>query len=174
MSEVYTYNFKILCYYVNKAIPSLWECGVEEKILVKSAIFNAVIIFVWHIYSSCFFVSARLAHEWQAFVSRTHKLRKNFVSVKGIYYQVPIREFVMVVNLNCMCYGFIMLSVQAEVEGQTITWMTPHPLQQVVPDDVDITTMLNFLQFYEVSFTSFVASFLASFFCPHWYLLLHS
>ncbi|KAF7819534.1 pescadillo-like protein [Senna tora] len=66
----------------------------------------------------------RLAHEWQAFVSRTNKLRKTFVSVKGIYYQ-------------------------AEIEGQTITWMTPHPLQQVVPDDVDITTMLNFLQFYE-------------------------
>ncbi|KAJ1412155.1 Pescadillo [Sesbania bispinosa] len=47
----------------------------------------------------------RLAHEWQAFISRTHKLRKAFVSVKGIYYQ-------------------------AEVEGQTITWLTPHSLQQ--------------------------------------------
>ncbi|KAI9075541.1 hypothetical protein K1719_042447 [Acacia pycnantha] len=66
----------------------------------------------------------RLAHEWQAFISRTHKLRKTFVSVKGIYYQ-------------------------AQVEGQTITWITPHPLQQVVPDTVDITTMLNFSQFYE-------------------------
>ncbi|TKY63217.1 Pescadillo-like protein [Spatholobus suberectus] len=66
----------------------------------------------------------RLAHEWQAFISRTHKLRKTFVSVKGIYYQ-------------------------AEFEGQTITWLTPHSLQQVVSDDVDITTMLNFLQLYE-------------------------
>ncbi|AES81736.1 putative BRCT domain-containing protein [Medicago truncatula] len=66
----------------------------------------------------------RLAHEWQAFVSRTHKLRKTFVSVKGIYYQ-------------------------AEVEGQKITWLTPHSLQQVVSEDVDIPTMLNFLQLYE-------------------------
>ncbi|MCH82000.1 pescadillo-like protein [Trifolium medium] len=66
----------------------------------------------------------RLAHEWQTFVSRTHKLRKTFVSFKGVYYQ-------------------------AEVEGQTITWLTPHLQQQVVSDDVDIPTVLNFLQLYE-------------------------
>ncbi|KHN03966.1 pescadillo homolog [Glycine soja] len=80
----------------------------------------------------CVHKCRRLAHEWQAFVSRTHKLRKTFVSVKGIYYQ-------------------------AEVEGQTITWLTPHSLQQVVSDDVDITTMLNFLQLYEplLSFVNF-------------------
>ncbi|KAL2954382.1 hypothetical protein AAZX31_19G218500 [Glycine max] len=80
----------------------------------------------------CVHKCRRLAHEWQAFVSRTHKLRKTFVSVKGIYYQ-------------------------AEVEGQPITWLTPHSLQQVVSDDVDITTMLNFLQLYEplLSFVNF-------------------
>ncbi|XP_019429028.1 PREDICTED: pescadillo homolog isoform X1 [Lupinus angustifolius] len=66
----------------------------------------------------------RLAHEWQAFISRTHKLRKAFVSVKGIYYQ-------------------------AAVEGQAITWLTPHSLQQVVSEEVDLHTMLNFLQLYE-------------------------
>ncbi|KEH25419.1 pescadillo amino-terminal protein [Medicago truncatula] len=33
--------------------------------------------------------------------------------------------------------------------GLTITWLTPHLLQQVVSDDVDIPTMLIFLQFYE-------------------------
>uniref|UniRef100_A0A368UIF6 Pescadillo homolog n=1 Tax=Glycine max TaxID=3847 RepID=A0A368UIF6_SOYBN len=37
----------------------------------------------------CVHKCRRLAHEWQAFVSRTHKLRKTFVSVKGIYYQYP-------------------------------------------------------------------------------------
>lgn len=47
-------------------------------------------------------------------------------------------------------YEFIILFVQAEVEGQTITWLTPHSLQQVVSDDVDIATLLNFLQLYEV------------------------
>ncbi|KAL2528917.1 pescadillo-related [Forsythia ovata] len=66
----------------------------------------------------------RLSHEWQAYISRTHKLRKTFLSVKGIYYQ-------------------------AEVQGQTITWLTPHALQQVLPMDVDYNIMLTFLEFYE-------------------------
>ncbi|CAH9104634.1 unnamed protein product [Cuscuta epithymum] len=66
----------------------------------------------------------RLSHEWQAYVSRTHKLRKAFISVKGIYYQ-------------------------AEIEGQKITWLTPHALQQVLPDDVDYKILLTFLEFYE-------------------------
>ncbi|XP_051137124.1 pescadillo homolog [Andrographis paniculata] len=65
----------------------------------------------------------RLSHEWQAYISRTHKLRKTFISVKGIYYQ-------------------------AEVEGQTITWLTPHALQQVLPE-VDYRILLTFLEFYE-------------------------
>ncbi|KAL5764830.1 hypothetical protein ACOSQ2_017424 [Xanthoceras sorbifolium] len=29
----------------------------------------------------------KLSHEWQAYIARTHKLRKVFISVKGIYYQ---------------------------------------------------------------------------------------
>lgn len=55
-----------------------------------------------------------------------------------------------------------MLFVQAEVEGQMITWLTPHSLQQVVSDDVDIVTMLNFLQLYEVGY---IYSCLLIFFC---------
>lgn len=66
----------------------------------------------------------RLCHEWQAYISRNHKLRKIFVSVKGIYYQ-------------------------ADLEGQKITWLTPHALQQVLPADVDYKIMLTFLEFYE-------------------------
>ncbi|GKV07777.1 hypothetical protein SLEP1_g19499 [Rubroshorea leprosula] len=66
----------------------------------------------------------RLCHAWQAYISRTHKLRKVFISVKGIYYQ-------------------------AEVEGQKILWLTPHPLQQVLTEDVDFDVMLTFLEFYE-------------------------
>ncbi|KAI3818130.1 hypothetical protein L1987_11933 [Smallanthus sonchifolius] len=65
-----------------------------------------------------------LSLEWQAYISRTHKLRKAFISVKGIYYQ-------------------------AEVEGQKVTWLTPHALQQVMPQDVDYKIMLTFLEFYE-------------------------
>ncbi|KAM1791562.1 hypothetical protein ACFX12_035516 [Malus domestica] len=45
----------------------------------------------------------RLSHEWQAYISRTHKLHKVF----------------------------------AEVKGQKVTWLTPHPLQQVWTDDID-------------------------------------
>lgn len=66
----------------------------------------------------------RLSHEWQAYISRTHSLRKTFISVKGIYYQ-------------------------AEIEGQKITWLTPHAMQQVLTDDVDFNVMLTFLEFYE-------------------------
>ncbi|KAL9231215.1 hypothetical protein vseg_006470 [Gypsophila vaccaria] len=66
----------------------------------------------------------RLSHEWQAYVARTHKLRKTFISVKGIYYQ-------------------------AEVEGQKITWIVPHSLQQVVPADVDLNVFATFLELYE-------------------------
>ncbi|KAL9273408.1 Pescadillo-like protein, partial [Drosera capensis] len=64
----------------------------------------------------------RLSHEWQAYISRTHKLRKTFISVKGIYYQ-------------------------AEILGQKITWVTPHALQQVISDDVDFSVMLALLGF---------------------------
>lgn len=42
--------------------------------------------------------------------------------------------------------------VQAEVKGQLITWLTPHPLQQVLTEDIDFNIMLNFLEFYEVTF----------------------
>ncbi|XP_024528624.1 pescadillo homolog [Selaginella moellendorffii] len=66
----------------------------------------------------------RLSLEWQAYVTRTHSLRKIFVSVKGIYYQV-------------------------EVSGQKITYLTPHVLNQILPEDVDFRVMLTFAEFYE-------------------------
>lgn len=74
----------------------------------------------------------RLSHEWQAYIARTHCLRKTFISVKGIYYQ-------------------------AELEGQKITWLTPHALQQVLTEDVDFNVMNTFLEFYEalLSFVNF-------------------
>ncbi|KAL9380987.1 hypothetical protein Peur_026644 [Populus x canadensis] len=54
------------------------------------------------------------------FLVLTYKLRKVFISVKGIYYQ-------------------------AEIEGQKITW---HAMQQVLPDDVNFSTnLLGFVNF---------------------------
>ncbi|GBF98730.1 hypothetical protein Rsub_11279 [Raphidocelis subcapitata] len=65
----------------------------------------------------------RLALEWQAYVARTGALRRTFISVKGFYYQ-------------------------AEVHGQSVTWLVPHGLAQVLPPDVDYRVMLTFLDFY--------------------------
>lgn len=44
---------------------------------------------------------AKLANEWQLYVMNTHSLRKSFLSIKGVYYQ-------------------------AEVQGETITWLVPY------------------------------------------------
>ncbi|GFR53151.1 hypothetical protein Agub_g15871, partial [Astrephomene gubernaculifera] len=65
----------------------------------------------------------RLALEWQAYIVRSGALRRVFVSVKGYYFQ-------------------------AEVLGQSVTWLTPHALSQVLPPDVDYKVMLTFLEFY--------------------------
>ncbi|GLI67532.1 hypothetical protein VaNZ11_011746, partial [Volvox africanus] len=67
--------------------------------------------------------SRRLALEWQAYVVRSGALRRVFVSVKGYYFQ-------------------------AEVLGQSVTWLVPHALSQVLPTDVDYRVMLTFLEFY--------------------------
>eukprot|EP01026_Neomeris_dumetosa_P001856 TRINITY_DN10481_c0_g1_i5.p1 TRINITY_DN10481_c0_g1~~TRINITY_DN10481_c0_g1_i5.p1 ORF type:complete len:700 (-),score=123.62 TRINITY_DN10481_c0_g1_i5:388-2466(-) len=69
-------------------------------------------------------VSTRLALEWQAYIIRTHSLRKVFISVKGIYFQ-------------------------AQVMGQLVTWLIPHQVGQILPVDVDYRVMLTFLEFYQ-------------------------
>ena len=38
--------------------------------------------------------------------------------------------------------------MQAEVMGQAITWLVPHQLAQVLPNDVDYRVMLTFLELY--------------------------
>lgn len=43
------------------------------------------------------------------------------------------------------------MSLQAEVQGQKITWLTPHALQQVLTDDIDFNVMLTYLEFHEVA-----------------------
>ncbi|KAG8936604.1 mRNA-binding ribosome synthesis protein nop7 [Tulasnella sp. 418] len=55
---------------------------------------------------------------------RTRSLRKVFLSIKGIYYQ-------------------------AEVMGQTITWIVPYQFTQTIPSDVDVRVMLTFLELYQ-------------------------
>uniref|UniRef100_M4BP54 Pescadillo homolog n=1 Tax=Hyaloperonospora arabidopsidis (strain Emoy2) TaxID=559515 RepID=M4BP54_HYAAE len=67
----------------------------------------------------------RLVREWQNYIVATRALSKVFVSIKGIYYQ-------------------------ANVQGQTITWLVPHQFTPTVDKRVDVRVMLTFLEFYEV------------------------
>ncbi|KAJ0982076.1 hypothetical protein J5N97_010331 [Dioscorea zingiberensis] len=55
-------------------------------------------------------------------------------------------------------------TLKTKVEGQKITWLTPHALQQVLTDDVDFNVMLTFLEFYEAKSVLFQP---ASEFLPH-------
>ena len=66
----------------------------------------------------------RLSAEFQNYVMTTKSLQKVFLSIKGIYYQ-------------------------AEIKGQTITWIVPYAFSQDVPTDVDFRVMSTFLEFYE-------------------------
>ena len=74
----------------------------------------------------------RLCHEFQHYIIETHGLRKAFLSIKGIYYQ-------------------------AEVQGETITWLAPYEFSQHVPPNVDFRVMLTFLEFYQslIGFVNF-------------------
>ncbi len=91
----------------------------------------------------------RLALEWSAWVVRSSALRKVFVSVKGIYFQVSraARQW------SCGRQGSRLQGSlcgvpqerrcararrpQADVMGQAVTWLVPHQLAQVLPLDVD-------------------------------------
>ncbi|SGZ25896.1 BQ5605_C024g09794 [Microbotryum silenes-dioicae] len=78
----------------------------------------------------------QLAAQWQLYVMRTRSLRKVFLSIKGIYFQ-------------------------AEVQGQTVTWLVPYMFTQTVslalnllpsawiPSDLDYRIMLTFLELYQ-------------------------
>ncbi|ORX72918.1 hypothetical protein DL89DRAFT_265090 [Linderina pennispora] len=65
----------------------------------------------------------RLSAEFMHFVVHSHALRKVFLSIKGIYYQ-------------------------AEISGQTVTWIVPYQFSQHIPLDVDFRVMATFLEFY--------------------------
>lgn len=65
----------------------------------------------------------RLTVEFMHYVIAAKALRKVFVSIKGIYYQ-------------------------ADIHGQTVTWIVPHALPSHQPADVDFKVMLTFTEFY--------------------------
>ncbi|XP_019722732.1 pescadillo [Hippocampus comes] len=65
----------------------------------------------------------RLTVEWMNFAITSRALRKVFISIKGIYYQV-------------------------EVMGQLITWLVPYQFSHDHPTDVDYRVMATFTEFY--------------------------
>lgn len=67
---------------------------------------------------------ARLCAQWQIYIMQSRSLRKVFLSIKGIYFQ-------------------------AEVRGQTITWLVPYMFTQYIPHDVDFRIMSTFLELYQ-------------------------
>lgn len=69
-------------------------------------------------------VSAGLLREFEAFLLKERCVRRTFVSIKGIYYQ-------------------------AEILGQTVTWIVPHERTTPLPTDVDYRVMHTFLEFYQ-------------------------
>ena len=65
----------------------------------------------------------RLCIEFMHYVIESKSLRKVFVSIKGYYYQ-------------------------AEIMGQTVTWIVPHPFSYEHPQGVDFKLMSIFVEFY--------------------------
>lgn len=67
---------------------------------------------------------SRLCAQWQLYVIRSRCLQKVFLSIKGVYFQ-------------------------AEVRGQTITWLVPYLFTQYIPAEVDFRIMSTFLELYQ-------------------------
>ncbi|XP_063050394.1 pescadillo [Engraulis encrasicolus] len=65
----------------------------------------------------------RLTVEWMNYVVTSRALKKVFLSIKGIYYQ-------------------------AEVLGQTVTWLVPYQFAHDHPTDVDYRVMATFTELY--------------------------
>ncbi|KAG1714281.1 Pescadillo [Nymphon striatum] len=65
----------------------------------------------------------RLTVEFMHYVIESKSLRKVFISIKGYYYQ-------------------------AEIHGQIITWIVPHPFAFKRPTEVDFKVMATFTHFY--------------------------
>jgi len=64
-----------------------------------------------------------LITEFKTYCEKMHTLRKAFLSIKGIYYEV-------------------------EILGTTIRWVEPYEFIQTVPADVDFRIMLTFIDLY--------------------------
>lgn len=66
-----------------------------------------------------------ICKEWEYYISTFRKLKKSFISIKGIYYR-------------------------AEIQGVPITWLVPHEFSPFIPEEIDLKVMNTFLSFYLV------------------------
>lgn len=73
---------------------------------------------------------ALLIKEWQLYLSKSHSLRKIFISVKGVYYE-------------------------AKISDVSIVWIQPYKFSQNISRDIDFRIMNTFLEFY-ICLLSFV------------------
>jgi len=62
---------------------------------------------------------------FKAFIVKTKRLNKVFLSTRGVYYQV-------------------------ELKGNKVNWVEPYPFAQKLPFDVDYKVILSFAEFYSV------------------------
>lgn len=60
-----------------------------------------------NLWEGAFLILIRLSHEWQAYISRTHSLRKTFISVKGIYYQVILADMLYIGMLDLSVFHML-------------------------------------------------------------------
>ncbi|XP_042881087.1 pescadillo homolog [Penaeus japonicus] len=70
-------------------------------------------------------MSNKLTIEFMHYVIAARCLKKVFISIKGYYYQ-------------------------ADIMGQTVTWIVPHPLALLKPRGVNLKIMRTFVEFYLV------------------------
>ncbi|GJZ54784.1 pescadillo [Tanacetum coccineum] len=69
--------------------------------------------------------------------------------LEGKRHQGRWKKIVHDQNQREVATGENFVRLKAQVDGQKVTWLTPHALQQVMPQDVDYKIMLTFLEFYE-------------------------
>ena len=82
----------------------------------------------------------RLTTEFLHYVIEARALRKVFCSIKGYYFQVRA--------LNLCVLKTVFLHIQAEIKGQTVTWIVPHSFGFAQPASVDMRLMSIFVEFY--------------------------
>jgi pescadillo protein len=76
-----------------------------------------------HVPAKTIALCQRLCLEFEHYVIASHSLRKSFLSIKGIYYQVTI-------------------------QGQDILWLVPYRFVQRTAGDIDFRIMGTFVEFY--------------------------